>query len=60
MIAFKPPALTLATVENKELKNIFKKIIEDLKLNINETLMSQSGKNKKNPKNTLLRNFYKR
>ena len=31
MIVFKSPALTLATAEKKELKNIFKKIIEDLK-----------------------------
>ena len=34
MIVFKSPALTLATVKKKELKNILKKIIEDLKLNI--------------------------
>ena len=60
MIVFKSPALTLATFEKKELKNIFKKIIEDLKLNITQTLMSQSDKNETKQKFTLLRNFYKR
>ena len=60
MIVFKSPALTLATVEKKELKNIFKKIIEDLKLNITQTLMSQSDKNETKQKITLLINFYKR
>ena len=44
MIVFKSPALTLATVEKKDLKNILKKIIEDLKLNVTQTLMSQSDK----------------
>ena len=34
MIVFKSPALTLATVKKKELKNILKKISNDLKLNI--------------------------
>ena len=44
VIVFKSPALTLATVEKKDLKNILKKIIEDLKLNVTQTLMSQSDK----------------
>ena len=59
MIVFKSPALTVATIEKKELKNILKKIIEDLKLNITQTLMSQSNKIEIK-KITLLRNFNKR
>ena len=60
MIVFKSPTLTLATVEKKEFQNIFKKIIEDLKLNITQTLMSQSDKNETKRRISLLRNFYKR
>ena len=59
MIVFKSPALTVVTIEKKELKNILKKIIEDLKLNITQTLMSQSNKIE-TKKITLLRNFNKR
>ena len=44
MIVFKLPTLTLATVEKKDLKNILKKIIEELKLNITQTVMSQNDK----------------
>ena len=44
MIVFKSPTLTLATVEKKDPKNILKKIIEELKLNITQTVMSQNDK----------------
>ena len=44
MIVFKSPALTVVAVEKKDLKNLLKKIIEDLKLNITQTLMLQSNK----------------
>ena len=44
MIVFKSPALTVVAVEKKNLKKLLKKIIEDLKLNITQTLMLQSNK----------------
>ena len=47
-------------MKKKELKNILEKIIEGLKLNITQTLMSQSDKNEMKQKITLLRIFYKR
>ena len=42
MILFKSPSLTIASVYKKELRNILNKIIEDLDLNLTETLMSAS------------------
>ena len=42
MILFKSPSLTIASVYKKELQNILNKIIEDLDLNLTETLMSAS------------------
>ena len=42
MILFKSPSLTIAGVYKKELQNILNKIIEDLDLNLTETLMSAS------------------
>ena len=52
MILFKSPSLTIASVYKKELRNILNKIIEDLDLNLTETLMSasdiQDTKQKKN------------
>ena len=38
MILFKSPSLTIASVYKKELRNILNKIIEDLDLNLTETL----------------------
>ena len=49
---FKSPALTLATWKKKELKNILKKTIEDLKSNITQTLILQSNKNEMKQKIT--------
>ena len=40
MILFKLPSLTIASVYKKELRNILNKIMEDLDLNLTETLMS--------------------
>ena len=42
MILFKSPSLTITSVYKKELRNILNKIIEDLDLNLTETLMSAS------------------
>ena len=44
MFAFKSPSLTFASVEKKELVTILNKIIEDLDLNLKQTLMSKSDK----------------
>ena len=57
MILFKSLSLTLARVNKKELQNILNKIIEDLDLNLTETLMSTSDEketkqNKSNLKKT--------
>ena len=43
MILFKSSSLTIASVYKKELQNILNKIIEDLDLNLTETLMSASN-----------------
>ena len=42
MLLFKSPSLTIASVHKKELRNILDRIIEDLGLNLTETLMSAS------------------
>ena len=44
MIVFKSPSLTFASVEKKELKTMLNKIIEDLDLNLKQTLMTKSNK----------------
>ena len=60
MIVFKSPALTFASVEKEELSIILNKIIEDLDLNLKQTLMSKSDKTETKQKITLLKNFNKR
>ena len=60
MIVFKSPSLTFASVEKKELKTMLNKIIEDLNLNLQQTLMSKSNKTETKQKITLLKNFNKR
>ena len=60
MFAFKSPSLTFASVEKKELVTILNKIIEDLDLNLKQTLMSKSDKTETKQKLTLLKNFNKR
>ena len=60
MIVFKSPSLTFASVEKKELKTMLNKIIEDLDLNLKQTLMSKSNKTETKQKITLLKNFNKR
>ena len=60
MIVFKSPSLTFASVEKEELAIILNKIIEDLDLNLKQTLMSKSDKTETKQKITLLKNFNKR
>ena len=60
MFVFKSPSLTFASVEKKQLVSILNKIIEDLDLNLKQTLMSKSDKTETKQKITLLKNFNKR
>ena len=59
MLLFKSPSLTIVSVHKKELRNILDRIIEDLGLNLIETLMSasdiQDTKQKKINFNTALK-----
>ena len=59
MIVFKSPSLTFASVEKEELAIILNKIIEDLDLNLKQTLMSKSDKTETKQKITLLKFFIK-
>ena len=60
MIVFKSPSLTFASAEKKELVTILNKIIEDLDLNLKQTLMGKSDKTETRQKITLLKNINKR
>ena len=60
MIVFKSPSLSLVSVEKKEIKKILDKIIEDLNLNITETLMTRSNKVKTEQKIFILENLKKK
>ena len=60
MIILKSPALTFATIEKKDLKNVLNKIMEDLKLNIKQLSMPLSDKIETKQKITLLKNLNKR
>ena len=56
MIIFKSPSLTVTSVEKKELVTILNKIIEDLDLNLKQTLMAKSDTTETKQKITLLKN----
>ena len=56
MFVFKSPSLTFACIEKKELGNILNRIIEDLDLNLTETLISKSDKTETKQKTTFLKN----
>ena len=60
MIVFKSPSLTFSSIEKKELKTALNNIIKDLGLNLNQTLMSKSGKTETKQKITLIKNFNKK
>ena len=59
MILFKLPLLTLARVNKKELQNILNKIIEDLDLNLTETLMSTRDEQETKQKIVILKKLKK-
>ena len=60
MIILKSPALTFATIEKKDLKNVLNKLMEDLKCNIKQLSMPLSDKIETKQKITLLKNLNKR
>ena len=60
MIVFKSPSLTFRSIEKEELGIILNRIIEDLDLNLKQTLMSKNDKTETKQKITLLKNFNKR
>ena len=51
LIAFQSPDLTFVTIVKKDLKDTLDKIIEDLDLNLKETLMSQEDRIQTKQKN---------
>ena len=53
MIVFKSPSLTFASIEKKELKTALNNIIEDVGLNLKQTLMSISDQTETKQKITL-------
>ena len=59
MIVFKLPSLTFARLEKKESKTMLNKIIEDLDLNLKQTLMSKSNKTETKQKINLLKKYNK-
>ena len=59
MILFKSPSLTLARINKKELQNILNKIIEELDLNLTESLMSTRDEQKTKQKIVILKKFKK-
>ena len=60
MTVFKSPSLTFTSIEKKELRTILNKIIEDLDLNLKQTLMSKSDKTETKQKISLLKSLNKR
>ena len=54
------PSLTFASIEKEKLGIILNRIIEDLDLNLKETLMSKNDKTETKQKVTLLKNFNRR
>ena len=59
-IIFKSPTLNFVGVAKEEFKDFFDKIIEDLNLNLKETLMSEEDKIKEKQKITIVKNINKR
>ena len=59
MILFKSPSLTLAHVNKKELQNVLNNIIEDLDLNLTETLMTTQDKQDTKQKIVILKKLEK-
>ena len=60
MLLFKSPLLTIASVHKKELRKILDKIIEDLDLNLTDTLMSTSDIKDTKQKKVIFKRLIKR
>ena len=60
LIVFKSPTLNFVSLAKKDLKDSLHKIIEDLDLNLKETLMSKDDQNKTKQKINILKKFNKR
>ena len=60
MIVFKSPALTVVSIAKKDLKDALDKIIEDLDLNLKQTLMSQDDCTETKQKINILKNLNNR
>ena len=60
MLLFKSPSLTIVSLYKKELRKILDKIIEDLDLNLTETLMSASDIQDTKQKKVILKQLIKR
>ena len=54
LIVFKSPALTFVSIAKKDLKDALDKIIEDLDLNLKQTLMSKDDRTETKQKNNIL------
>ena len=57
---FKLPTINFVSIAKKDLKDSLDKIIEDLDLNLKETLMSEDDQNKAKQKINILKKFNKR
>ena len=57
LIIFKSPALTVVSIAKKDWKDTLDKIIEDLDLNLKQTLMSKDDRTETNQKITGLKNL---
>ena len=60
LIVFKSPALTVVSIAKKDLKDALDKIIEDLDLNLKQTLMSQDDRTETKQKINILKNLNNR
>ena len=60
LIVFKSPTLTVVSIAKKDLKDALDKIIEDLDLNLKQTLMSKDDRTETKQKINILKNLNKR
>ena len=60
MIIFKSPALTVLSITKKDLKDALDKIIEDLDLNLKQTLMSKDDRTETKQKINILKKLNKK
>ena len=57
LIVFKPPAMTVVSIAKKDLKDALDKIIENLDLNLKQTLISKDDRTETKQKINILKNF---